>query len=85
MTREQLIYKEIRGRAYNTRGKWGISYSGLFCAIRDAGYSAEDADKIIDNMLAAGYIRQSRRANGKTATEQGLSHHMGKYIILKWL
>ena len=87
MTKEQQIYKNMKrpGHIKKAYGKWCISYSKLIKAIIDTGYSRDTADKIIENMLARGYIRESRNINGKTATEQGLKHSLSGYIITKWI
>jgi hypothetical protein len=80
MTKEQEIYKHMRhrGRIFKSHGKWGIRYSALYCAIKDAGYSDDNTiHAIIDNMVNKGYIR-------KTYNTKDFKY-MGNFIILKWV
>ena len=87
MTKEQQIFQNMkrRGRIYKAHGKWCISYAKLVNAIIEAGYDRDTADRIIENMLAKNYIRQCKNVNGRTATDQGMSHRLGNYVILKWV
>lgn len=87
MTKEKQIYQNMKHnhRIFKSHGKYGIKYSGLYMAIKEAGYNDRDViNKIIDNMISSGYIRPSKDVWGRTCTDQGLSHHLGNYIILKW-
>ena len=78
MTVEQKIYNDMKQyhRIYKAYGKYGITYAGLYNAIKDAGYDDYDTiEKIINNMINKGYIRLSKNRGNK-----GL-----KYIITKWV
>lgn len=80
MTKEQMIYKNMKrkGNLYKSHGKYGITFSSLYCAIKDAGYDDDKTIRtIIDRMEDKGYIRKSRDISGKTTT--------GKYVIEKWV
>lgn len=80
MTKEQMIYKNMRrrGNLYKSHGRYGIAFSSLYCAIKDAGYDDDATIRtIIRKMEDKGYIRKSRDVSGKTTT--------GRYIIEKWV
>ena len=77
LTKEQQIFKNIKSRGViKSHGKWVIDYKKLYCAIVDAGYKDYDTvRKIIDNMVAKGYIRKSHTGNRISSN----------YIIEKWV
>ena len=77
MTKEQQIYKNMKSRGIvKAHGKWIISYNRLYCAIVDAGYKDYDTiRKIIDGMVANGYIRKPHSGN----------YISGNYVIEKWV
>lgn len=79
MTKEQEIYQNMRHRVRKYRGKWCIGYAGLYCAIKEAGFTEDETIwKIMDNMVAKGYLRYSKDRNRRT------HGHFSNYIILKW-
>ena len=75
MTKEQMIFKNIKHRVYKSHGKWGITAWSLTRAIREAGYDIYEANEIKERMVKNGYIRLS-----KTQFNKGLY-----YIIEKWV
>lgn len=82
MTKEQEIYKNMRrrGNIKKCYGQWCISYAALYCAIKDAGYKDDHTIwAIMENMLAAGWIRKSKDSWGRES--EGLGH---RFIIVKW-
>lgn len=83
MTQEQLIYKNMKrkGNIWKSHGKFGISYSALYCAIKDAGYEdRETVQRIIKRMVNKGYIRHSKDVYGRSDWAWN-----GNYIIEKWV
>lgn len=81
MTKEKQIFDNMRHQhgIRKFHGKWVIRYSSLYCAIKEAGYTSDEAIRqIINGMVKQGYIRKSRNVNGK---EQAF----GNYIIEKWV
>lgn len=81
MTKEQEIYKNMkkRGRLYKFKGKYGIRYSALYCAIKEAGYTDEQINTIIQRMIDKGYLRKSKDAWGRECEGLGFN-----FIIEKW-
>ena len=80
MTKEQEIYRNMKAsrKIYKAYGKYGIRFSALYCAIKEAGYNNDTIiRKIIQKMENNGYIRKSKGINGQ--------ENFAKYIILKWV
>ena len=78
LTAEQKIYKAMKQRGVFKRyGKWLITYSKMFCAVRDCGYTPEQTNKIIDNMIDKGYIRRVHQVKGRPISTN--------YVIEKWV
>jgi len=77
MTKEQEIYKAMKRRGVFKRyGKWLITYSKMFCAVRDCGYSVEQTNKIIEGMIAQGYIRRVHKVKCRPISTN--------YVIERW-